>query len=54
MPRISVKGADKLRNNHPREFSLLYEFGGTADSVDTEVSRCRPRGPAMQDTAATA
>jgi hypothetical protein len=37
MPRISIKGADKLRNNHPREFSLLYEFGGTADSIDTEV-----------------
>lgn len=37
MPRIAVKGADQLRKEHPREFSLLYEFGGTADGIDSQV-----------------
>jgi hypothetical protein len=48
MPRISVKGADKLRHSHPREFSLLYEFGGTADSIDAGVRfRLRTKQTAM-------
>lgn len=37
MPRIAVKGADQLRREHPREFSLLFELGGSADGIDTQV-----------------
>jgi hypothetical protein len=36
MPRIAVKNGDKLRE-HPREFSLLYELGGSKDGIDSEV-----------------
>jgi len=37
MPRITVKGADQLRREHPREFSLLFELGGSTDGIDTQV-----------------
>jgi hypothetical protein len=39
MPRITVKGLDGLRK-HPREYSLLYELGGTTDGIDKEVGQC--------------
>jgi hypothetical protein len=44
MPRIAVKNADSLRK-HPREFSLLYELGGSAEGIDSQV--CRSSGPQL-------
>jgi hypothetical protein len=52
MPRIAVKNLDKLKK-HPREFSLLYELGGTAEGIDSQVTiygRWPKAQPASLDT----
>jgi hypothetical protein len=52
MPRIAVKNLDKLKQ-HPREFSLLYELGGTAEGIDSQVTtygRWPKAQPASLDT----
>lgn len=41
MPLVSVKDVDsQLRTKHPREYSLLFQFGGSADGVDSQVGPC--------------
>lgn len=53
MPRIAVKNVDKLRKQHPREYSLLFELGGTADGIDSQV-RCPPPPPCGEQAHARA
>lgn len=37
MPRIAVKNLDNLRQQQPREYSLVFELGGSADGIDSQV-----------------
>ena len=46
MPRITVNGGDKLRREHPREYALLYQLGGSADGIDSQVCSCGADGRA--------
>eukprot|EP00878_Enallax_costatus_P000289 GHUV01000361.1.p1 GENE.GHUV01000361.1~~GHUV01000361.1.p1 ORF type:complete len:432 (+),score=134.66 GHUV01000361.1:106-1401(+) len=39
MPRIAIKSVPDAGRVHPREFSLLYEFGGSIDGIDDKALR---------------
>ena len=47
MPRVAIKNADRIRKQHPREFSLLVELGGTAEGIDSQASPCIASRPSM-------
>lgn len=37
MPRITLKNADQLRKQHPREYTLLFQLGGSADGIEKQA-----------------